>query len=144
MSYLLDTNVVSELTRPQPEPRVVTWLEGVDEDRLFISVVTLAEIDFGIALLANGKKRDRLEAWLATDLLTRFDGRVLDVTQAIAREWGLVTAQMHRRGTPMDPMDGFLAVTARVHGLTLVTRNDGDFASTGVELFNPWNEDRPV
>lgn len=120
----------------------MAWLAEVDEDRVFLSVVTLAELERGVALLAHGKKRERLAAWQA-DLRDRFDGRVLDITPAVARELGAMSAQAQRSGTPIGVMDAFLAATARVHVLTLVTRNDGDFASTGVELLNPWTEDRP-
>lgn len=141
MSYLLDTNVVSEWTRPHPDPRVVAWLGDVDEDRVFLSVVTLAEIQRGIDLLPRGKKQDRLAAWLAGELLDRFEARVLDVTRAIAREWGALCAQAQRDGIPIGVIDAFIAATARVHGLTVVTRNDGDFTSTGVKLLNPWTSD---
>lgn len=143
MSYLLDTNVVSEWIRPRPEPRVVAWLAEVDEDRVFLSVVTLAEIQRGVDLLPRSRKRDRLARWRDGELLDRFETRVLDVTQAVAREWGTLTAHAQRSGRPIGAMDAFIAATARVHRLTLVTRNDGDFTSTGVELFNPWTEDQP-
>ncbi len=144
MSYLLDTNVVSEWTRPRPEPRVVAWLGDVDEDRVFLSVVTLAELHRGIELLPTGKKRELLAAWLTTDLLDRFATRVLDVTPAVAREWGAIGANAQRSGAPVGVMDAFVAATARVHDLTVVTRNEADFKSTGVTLLNPWIADRPV
>ena len=143
MSYLLDTNVVSEWTRPRPEPKVVAWLADVDEDRVFLSVITLAEIERGIALLAAGKKRDRLAAWLAGDLRDRFDGRLLDVTPAVAHEWGTLSAKAQRRGTPIGLLDAFVAAIARVHGLTLVTRNDADFKGVDVEVLNPWKDEGP-
>lgn len=117
---------------------MVAWFEGVDDYDLFLSVITVAELEYGIALLPKGKKRDHLEAWLAADLGARFEGRVLDVIPAIAREWGLLTADLHRHGMPIDAMDAFLAATARVHDLTLVTRNDTDFRGTGVKVLNPW------
>lgn len=141
MSYLLDTNVVSEWTRPRPDPKVITWLAEVDEDRVFLSVIAFAEIERGITLLAPGKKRDRLAAWLAGDLQDRFAGRLLDVTPAVAHEWGALSAQAQRRGTPVGVLDAFVAAIARVHGLTLVTRNDVDFKSVDVAVFNPWTAD---
>ena len=138
MNFLLDTNVVSEWVRPRPEPRVVAWLADADEDRVFLSVITLAEIQRGVDLLPAGRKRDRLAAWAAGDLLERFEGRLLDVTREVAREWGAVSALAQRAGRKLGLMDGFFAATARVHGLTLVTRNEEDFAATGVDLLNPW------
>ncbi len=113
-------------------------MADVDEDRVFLSVITLAELQRGVDLLPPGQKRDRLTAWLTGDLLDRFAGRLLDVTLDVAREWGTVCAQAQRAGTSLGAMDAFFAATARVRGLTLVTRNDTDFASAGIELLNPW------
>jgi predicted nucleic acid-binding protein len=136
--YLLDTNVVSEWARPSPEPSVIRWLAEVDEDRVFLSVVTLAELEQGVRLLPEGDKRERLAQWLAGDLLDRFQGRILDVTPDIAREWGEVSAVRQRAGRPIGALDAFFAATTRMHDLTLVTRNDRDFEGTGVRLLNPW------
>ena len=138
MNYLLDTNVVSEWTRPLPEPGVVRWLADADEDRVFLSVMTIAELQRGIDLLAAGPKRDGLNRWLADDLLMRFEGRVLDVTRDVAHRWGTLSAEAQRKGRPLSAMDAFFAATAVVHGLTLVTRNTGDFEATKITLFNPW------
>jgi toxin FitB len=136
--YLLDTNVVSEWARPRPEPSVVRWLADVDEDQVFISVVTLAELEKGIRLLVEGAKRRRLEEWVQTDLQQRFESRVIDITPDIAREWGRVSADRQGIGRPIATLDAFLAATARLRAYTVVTRNDRDFAETGVQLFNPW------
>jgi predicted nucleic acid-binding protein len=136
--YLLDTNVVSEWARPSPEPSVIRWLAEVDEDRVFLSVVTLAELEKGVRLLPEGDKRERLAQWLAGDLLDRFQGRILDVTPDIGREWGEVSAVRQRAGRPIGALDAFFAATTRMHDLTLVTRNDRDFEGTGVRLLNPW------
>ena len=139
MNFLLDTNVVSEWTRPRPEPRVVAWLADVDEDRVFLSVVTLAELQHGIEILPVDSKRKRLLAWLDEDLLERFESRIIDVTPAVARDWGAVRVLAQRAGKPIGAMDAFFAATARVRGLTLVTRNDSDYKAVGVELLNPWS-----
>lgn len=139
MNFLLDTNVVSEWARPRPEPRIVAWLADVDEDRVFLSVITLAELQLGTESLPIGAKRDRLLAWLDEDLLERFESRILDVTPAVARDWGAVCVLAQRAGKPIGAMDAFFAATARVRGLTLVTRNDADFSPVGVELLNPWS-----
>jgi predicted nucleic acid-binding protein len=138
VNFLLDTNVVSEWVRPRPEPRVVAWLANVDEDRVFLSVITLAELQLGIQSLPAGVKRARLLAWLDDELLQRFESRVIVVSAAVAREWGTVSALARRAGRPIGAMDAFVAATARVHGLALATRNDADFRDAGVELVNPW------
>lgn len=140
MNFLLDTNVVSEWARPRPEPRLVAWLADVDEDRVFLSVITLAELQRGIESLPVGAKRDRLLAWLDEDLLERFESRMIDVTPGVARDWGAVCVLAHRAGKHIGAMDAFLAATARVQGLTLVTRNDADYRAVGVELLNPWKD----
>jgi toxin FitB len=140
MTFLLDTNVVSEWAKPQPNPDVVAWLAEVDEDRTFISVITLAELRSGIASLATGRRRDRLETWLAHDLLTRFEGRMLPIDAAVADSWGRITASAKTTGRSIHAMDAFLAATAHVHQLTLVTRNVSDFQGAGTPILCPWSE----
>jgi predicted nucleic acid-binding protein len=124
VNYLLDTNVISELARPKPEPRVVRWLADADEDRVFLSVVTIAELEKGVSLLSEGAKRRRLEEWIKTDLEQRFEGRVVDIVPDIAREWGRVSAERQIAGHPIATLDAFLAATARIRAFTIVTRND--------------------
>jgi len=139
MSFLLDTNVVSEWTKARPNSGVITWLEQADEDRVFLSVATLAELRHGIERLAVGAHRKQLDGWLRDDLPLRFETRILPVTSQIADEWGRVVAQCEARGRPLGAMDGLIAATASVHGLTLVTRNTRDFESSLKSLLNPWN-----
>ena len=138
MSFLLDTNVVSEWARPSPDPGVVRWLADMDEDRAFLSVVTLAELRHGVDRLADGARRTRLDSWLAQDLVSRFEGRILPVDQSIADLWGRLVARREAAGRPISSMDAFLAATAERHALTLVTRNTDDFDSLGLSLENPW------
>jgi predicted nucleic acid-binding protein len=140
MSFLLDTNVVSEPTKPKPDPGLTSWLASVDEDRLFISAVTLAEISFGIERRETGAGRTKLETWLHGDLKARFYGRILPVNEAVAETWGRLVAARAAAGRPIGLMDGFIAATALVHGLTLVTRNTADFENTGAPLLNPWRK----
>src|SRR5512146_1522487 len=137
MSFLLDTNVVSEWVKPQPNPAVVAWLDEVDEDRIFLSVITLAELRYGVERLAAGKKRKRLEDWLRQDLPLRFEGRILNIDAAVANVCGELLAQREAAGRPMGAMDAFLAATAALHRLTVVTRNDADFAGA-VPSLNLW------
>ena len=138
MSFLLDTNVVSEWTKPRPNAGVVEWLTEVDEDEVFLSVVTFAELRHGIERLPTGARRRRLDDWLRSDLPLRFDARIVGVDGAIADEWGRLVARCERRGRPIHTMDALIAATAQVHGLTLVTRNTADFQASVSALVNPW------
>lgn len=138
MNFLVDTNVVAEWVKPQPEPRVVTWLAAADEDRVFLSVATLAEIRRGVEALPVGRRRDRLAAWVVDELPARFEGRILDIDQGVATEWGGVVVRSENAGVPIGTMDAFLAATARAHSLTLVTRDVGDFRCAGIDVLNPW------
>jgi len=138
MSFLLDTNVISEWVRPRPDTNVVAWLEEVDEEQVFLSVVSFAELRRGIELLPSGRRRDRLEDWVANDLRERFHGRVLDVDWQVADAWGRIMARGQLAGRRLGSMDGFFAATAEANQLALVTRNVRDFGGLGVPLHNPW------
>ena len=138
MSFLLDTNVVSEFVKPRPSQQLSLWLDSADEDELFLSVVTLAELRLGIETMAAGKRRDRLMAWLHDDLPQRFENRLVAVDHAVAEAWGVVMARARRAGRAMATIDGFFAATVEAYGLTLVTRDARDFAGAGIKLFNPW------
>ena len=140
MSFLLDTDVVSEGAKPRPDPRVAAWLAEVDEDRVFISVVTIGEIRHGIERLPASRRRERLDEWLRHELPQRFEGRVLPVDTNVAHAWGTIVAERERTGRPIGTMDAFVAATADVHALTLVTRNDSDFRPSVKTILNPWTE----
>jgi predicted nucleic acid-binding protein len=137
--FLLDTNIPSELVRPQPEPKAKTWVATQDLDTLFISSVSFGELRKGIILRSPGKRRAELEAWIETDLSILFSGRILSVTRSIAERWGVLEAQRQLAGRPLNVPDGLIAATALEHGLTLVTRNVKDFSGLGVTVFNPWD-----
>jgi predicted nucleic acid-binding protein len=136
--YLLDTNIPSELTRPQPDLRVAAWLEAADDDLLYFSVVSLGEIVKGVSLLTSGRKRNELNRWLETTLRPWFGVRILSVNEAVARRWGALTAHSERKGRKLKVADGMIAATALVHDLTIVTRNEKDFAGLGANVINPW------
>jgi predicted nucleic acid-binding protein len=138
MSFLLDTNVVSEWVKPRPNPGVVTWLAEADEDSVFVSVITLAELRYGIERMPAGNRRKRLDDWLCNELPLRFEDRVLPIDGATADTWGKLMARRHAVGRPISVTDAFIAATAEVHGLTLVTRNAADFGATLKEIINPW------
>jgi toxin FitB len=140
VSFLLDTNVVSEWVKPRPDPGVIEWLADADEDRLFLSVATLAELRYGVERLPVGRKSAQLREWLETELTSRFEGRVVVIDDTVAGAWGKLLAEADAAGRPMSTMDGFLAATAAVHQMTLVTRNEMDFAAAAIKTFNPWSE----
>jgi toxin FitB len=140
VNFLLDTNLVSELVKPRPNAGVAAWLAEVDEDRTFLSIVTLAELRHGIERLPAGNRRKRLHAWLRDELPLRFEGRLLPIDDAIADVWGQVVARSEAAGQPMGAMDAFIAATVIAHRLTLVTRNMADFTPTLKAIVNPWTE----
>ncbi len=139
MNFLLDTNVVSEWTKPRPDPGVTSWLADMDEDRIFVSVVTLAELRHGIERLSPGARRDRLDAWLTEEMPLRFEERLLNVDAETANMWGRVMARSHAAGRPPGAMDAFIAAVVLRHDMTLVTRNVSDFEALGVRYLNPWS-----
>ena len=140
--FLLDTNVISELIRPKPEPRVCSWLETVDEGLLYLSVLTIGEIRKGISSVSNSTRRTKLEAWLDHDLAIRFSGRVLPIDQAVADRWGRLAGNAAAKRSPLPVIDGLLAATALQSDLVLVTRDTSHVATTGVPFFNPWEATR--
>jgi predicted nucleic acid-binding protein len=144
LSFLLDTNVVSEWKKPSPDTGVISWLAEVDEDRTFLSVVTLAELRYGIDRLPTGKRRSLLDQWLRRDLTVRFESRILPIDPAVADTWGIIIAQRAAVGRPIGAIDAFMAATAQVHELTLVTRNISDFEASVAALLNPWSDSPPA
>lgn len=138
MSFLLDTNAVSEWIKPQPNRGLIAWMEGVDEDRVFVSAVTLAELRYGVDRLPAGAKRKRLDLWLREELPLRFEARILSIDRAIADTCGKIFARCEMAGRPIEAMDAFIAATAEVHNLTLVTRNVSDFMVSLKSVFDPW------
>lgn len=139
MRYLLDTNVLSEGRRKQPEPGVIGWLERTPETNLYLSVLVLGEVRKGIAKLSDEAKQAALFTWLEAELMLRFGERVLGVDAETALVWGRLSGDSERRGEPLPVVDTLLAATALRHNLTLVTRNARDFRRYPVEVFDPWN-----
>ena len=138
MNFLLDTNVISEPTRARPNERVLAWLAAVDEDTVFLSVVTITEIRYGVERLAMGRRREHLDRWLRKELTSRFHGRILPIDIETADVCGTIVARRESIGRPIEPRDAFIAATAEVHGLTLVTRNVSDFDATVKSVVTPW------
>ena len=136
--FLLDTNCISELVRPKPEPRVINWMETADEEMLYLSVLTVGEIRKGLAGLDQGKRRTQLETWLEVELQARFAGRIVPIDTGVADRWGWLAAEAKRKGKGLSIIDGLLAATALHHNLTVVSRNANDFVNTPVPFLNPW------
>jgi predicted nucleic acid-binding protein len=137
--FLLDTNIISELVKRKPEPKVIIWIDSIDENLLYLSVLTLGEIRKGIASLRDASRRVILEAWLDSDLILRFAERILPIDHAVADRWGRIAAAAVAAKSPLPVIDGLLAATALDQNLTLVTRNTKDIVVTGVPVFNPWS-----
>jgi toxin FitB len=135
MSYLLDTNILSETVRRSPNKAVVGWLDQLPGEALYVSVLTLGEIRKGIETLVDRKRREKLRLWLEHELSTWFEGRVLPIDLAVADRWGRLLAEV---GRPVPTIDSLLAATALHHELRLVTRNSGDFQYPGLEVINPF------
>ena len=136
MSYLLDTNILSETVRRVPNKAVLAWLEKIPGDALFVSVLTLGEIRKGIESLADAKRREKLRLWLEHELPAWFEGRVLPIGLAVAERWGRLLAEVRR---PVPSIDSLLAATALHHEIRLVTRNAADFHYPGLEVINPFD-----
>jgi len=138
MSFLLDTNVVSESTKPRPNAGVAAWLAGVDEDSVYLSVITLTELRYGVERLAQGRHRKQLDRWLQHELPLRFEGRILPIDALVADTCGKLVARTESVGRPIEARDAFIAATALVHRLTLVTRNATHFETTVKSILTPW------
>ena len=138
MSWLLDTCVVSELVRPRPKASDVSWVLERDEDELFLSVITIGELEKGIARLRDSPKRVALEQWVRRELADRFRDRLLAVDTGVAARWGALVGASEARGQPLPVIDSLIAATSLQHDFTIVTRNTDDLERCGARCFNPW------
>jgi predicted nucleic acid-binding protein len=138
VKYLLDTCLISELVKKEPNPGVVNWLDGQDEQKLFLSVLNLGELQKGISKLPDGTKKDELQAWIGLDFVERFTGRILDIDLETSLCWGRIQGEAEREGEKLPVMDSLIAATAAAHGLIVVTRNVRDMERCGVKVCNPW------
>jgi tRNA(fMet)-specific endonuclease VapC len=140
MTFLLDTCVISELVAKQPNLHVVQWVDSIDEDKLFLSAITIGEIKRGIEKLADSNRKSALAEWLEGDLLIRFIDRILPIDISVMLVWGQLTADLEKQGRPMPAIDSLIAATCLQARLDLVTRNERDFAPSGVAVVNPWEQ----
>jgi predicted nucleic acid-binding protein len=139
MKYLFDTCVISELVSKQPSARVVEWVDSLDPDDVYLSVLTIGEIIKGIEKLPKSRRKTELHTWLKEDLLARFQGKIIPVDTDVIVEWGILTAHVESAGKRMPVIDALIAATAKVNQLTLVTRNVSDFDAADMKVLNPWD-----
>jgi len=138
MNYLLDTCLLSEFTRRQPDQRVMDWLNSVEEEKLFISVITVGEIQRGIERLPDSHRKTELLIWMNSELLKRFSDRLVVIDAPTMFIWGSLTARLETAGQPMGVMDSLIAASALQNNLIVATRNVTDFLPSGVQIINPW------
>jgi len=138
VKFLLDTCLISELVRKAPNAAVLKWLDARDEQSLFLSVLTLGELQKGISRLSTGPRKDDLQAWIEHDLIERFAGRILDLDLKMALIWGKLLGEAELKGGKLPVMDSLIAATAIAHGLVVVTRNVKDIERCRAKVFNPW------
>jgi predicted nucleic acid-binding protein len=138
MNYLLDTCVISELISRQPNSQVLDWLRTLPGERIFLSALTIGEIQRGIKKLPNSNRKQELSEWLKSELLERFQNRILAIDTEIMLCWGELITDLEKQGRILPAIDSLLAAQALTLGLQFVTRNEKDFAGTGIQIINPW------
>jgi len=141
LKYLLDTNIISEFISKNPNQKVLDFVNYINENDIYLSVITLGEIKAGIEKLnkdTHYKKIDILLNWLENDLMQRFKDRILEIDTNTILKWGEITAKMQKIGKPMPIMDSLIASTCLVNGLVLITRNSKDFYNLDIDMINPF------
>ncbi len=140
MNYLLDTNIISELVKKEPNPGVVRWVDERDESTLFLSVLTFGELQKGISKLNDKVRSERLQAWVDQELRYRFQDRTFPIDQEVATTWGIIQGTNEKQGIKLPVMDSLIAATAVAHNLIVVTRNIHDIERCQAAVLNPWEE----
>jgi tRNA(fMet)-specific endonuclease VapC len=140
VSYLLDTNVISELIASHPNQHVVRWVDARDSSSMYLSIITIGEIQKGISNGDSSKQKEMIQRWLEHDLLLRFNGRILTLTVPVMVAWGTLVARLEQAGTPIAALDSLIAAIVLENQMTLVTRNESHFQHTGIPVINPWND----
>jgi len=138
MKAILDTCVISEFVAKQPNPKVVEFLDALDTDDAYLSVITIGEVIKGVEKLPDSRRKTELRDWLQDDLLARFQGKILPLDTDVIVEWGMLVARTELAGKAMPAVDSLIAATAIANKMTLVTRNVSDFEAAGIEVINPW------
>jgi len=138
VKYLLDTCVISELIKPEPHSGVFDWLNSQNEEDIYLSVLTIGEIQKGITKLTDSPKKKILQKWMDSDLQQRFDDRIINISNEIALCWGKIQGEAEQKGRKMSVIDSLIAATGIVYDCVIVTRNVADIETSGCRLFNPW------
>ena len=138
MKYLLDICAVSELVARNPSDKVVEWLDGLDPEQVYLSVLTIGEIRKGIQKLPDSQRKAELHEWLACDLMDQFQGRIISIDTEVMLTWGRLVGDLESKGRKLAAMDSLIAAIVLHEGLTLVTRNEEDFKHAEISLANPW------
>jgi len=138
MKYLLDTCVVSEMIKNKPDKNVLEWVRAQDESKLYLSVLTIAEIQKGIEKTSDNSRKKRLKLWLEDDLKKRFEGRIIPIDLNVATKWGEMQGATELNGKPMPVIDGLIAICGLVSNCIVVTRNTSDMQNSSAVLLNPW------
>lgn len=137
MNFLLDTCVISELTKPIPNEDVIDWLTTTPNERLFLSVITIGEIRKGLTKLPDSKRKTELTNWLNT-LLENYQNRIYTINLTVTENWGVIQGYADKDGIPMSSIDSLIASVAYTYNLVLVTRNESDFKASKLPIQNPW------
>lgn len=130
----------SELISRRPDPNVIAWIDGLDPDTVYLSVITIGEIQKGVEKLPDTERKQTIREWLHNDLLLRFQGRIIPITASVALMWGTLTAALEQNGRSLSAIDALVAAIAREGGYVLITRNVRDFAGAGITVINPRDE----
>lgn len=138
--FLLDTCGISEFSKISPDLGLISWLARVNPTIVFLSAVTIGELQYGISRAPDGQRRRHLERWLRSDVLPDFEERILPFDGEVAERWGRLRAERRKSGTPIPAIDAMIAATALQYNLAVVTRNEADFQGTGIDILNPWSE----
>ena len=139
MKYLLDTCLISELAKSEPNKKVVDWVLSENETNFYVSVLTFGELHKGIEKLPESKKKEQLRIWIENELKNRFRNRIIEIDMRVSITWGKIQCIAEKKGKPMPAIDSLIAATGIVHNMIVVTRNASDMEQSGVNLFNPWS-----
>lgn len=139
MKYLLDTCVISELVKKKSNNNVIRWLESADDDSLFLSILTIGEIQKGISKLPDSNKKTFIQNWLDNDLINRFSNRIIDINIEIINIWGILIGKSESKGISIPTIDSLIGATAIAQNMTVITRNIRDIEKTGAKTLNIWN-----
>ena len=138
MNYLLDTCLISELSKSKPDKKVVDWVLSEDETGFYVSVLTFGELHKGVEKLPEYKKKEGLRVWIEDELKDRFQNRIIGIDMRVSILWGRIQCVAEKKGKPMPAIDSLIAATGIAHDLIVVTRNVSDMEQSGVTLLNPW------